>query len=95
MNEWKKWLKGHYQYDLPQKKRSRLLPKECQNTLNKHRMIQNKESSQLDFYKKYQFIYSIKKNDYATNSFMSQKDKWKKHYRYDRSQNILLFIQLW
>nr|YP_009175247.1 hypothetical chloroplast RF1 [Oncidium sphacelatum]AIS67512.1 hypothetical chloroplast RF1 [Oncidium sphacelatum] len=83
MNEWKKWLKGHYQYDLPQKKRSRLLPKECQNTLNKHRMIQNKESSQLDFYKKYQFIYSIKKNDYATNSFMSQKDKWKKHYRYD------------
>nr|QXO04431.1 Ycf1 protein [Goodyera yangmeishanensis] len=29
------------------------------------------------------FIYSMKKNNYGTNSFMSQKDKWKKHYRYD------------
>nr|WOC82703.1 hypothetical protein RF1 [Calanthe ecarinata]WOC84022.1 hypothetical chloroplast RF1 [Calanthe tricarinata] len=68
MNEWKNWLKGHYQYDLSQKKRFR-----C--------MIQNKESNQLDLYKKYQFIYSINKNDYAANLFMS--DKWKKHYRYD------------
>nr|YP_010517577.1 hypothetical protein RF1 [Calanthe nipponica]UXN48422.1 hypothetical protein RF1 [Calanthe nipponica] len=68
MNEWKNWLKGHYQYDLSQKKRSR-----C--------MIQNKESNQLDLYKKYQFIYSMNKNDYTANLFMS--DKWKKHYRYD------------
>nr|QGW12811.1 hypothetical chloroplast RF1 [Eulophia flava] len=83
MNEWKNWLKGHYQYDLPQKKRSRLLTKECNNKINKHRMIKNKESSQLDLYKEYQFIYSMKKNDYVTNSFISQKDKWKKHYRYD------------
>nr|YP_009826517.1 Ycf1 [Bulbophyllum plumosum]QIQ47738.1 Ycf1 [Bulbophyllum plumosum] len=80
MNEWKNWLKGHYQYDLSQKKRS---PKEWRNRINKHRMIPNKELNQLDLYKKYQFIYSIKKNDYAANPFMSQKDKWKKHYRYD------------
>nr|QKV47671.1 hypothetical protein RF1 [Agrostophyllum callosum] len=83
MNEWKNWLKGHYQYDLSQKKRSRLVPKEWRNRINKHRMIQNKESNQLDLYKKYQFIYCMNKNDYAVNSFMSQKDKWKKHYRYD------------
>nr|QKV47993.1 hypothetical protein RF1 [Oreorchis patens] len=83
MNEWKNWLKGHYQYDLSQKKRSRFVPKEWWNRINKHRMNQNKESNQLDLYKKYQFIYSMKKNDYAANSFMSQKEKWKKHYRYD------------
>nr|BBC20018.1 hypothetical chloroplast RF1 [Dendrobium shixingense] len=83
MNEWKNWLKGHYQYDLSQKKRSPLVPKEWRNRIKKHRMIQNKESNQLDLYKKYQFIYSMKKDDYAANSFMSQKDKWKKHYRYD------------
>nr|YP_010211414.1 hypothetical chloroplast RF1 [Eria lasiopetala]UBD09546.1 hypothetical chloroplast RF1 [Eria lasiopetala] len=83
MNEWKNWLKSHYQYNLSQKKRSRLVPKEWQNRINKHRMIQKKESNQLDLYKKYQFIYSMKKNDYAANLFMSQKDKWKKHYRYD------------
>nr|UDY72312.1 Ycf1 protein [Hancockia uniflora] len=83
VNEWKNWLKGHYQYDLSQKKRSRLVPKELRNRINKNCMIQNKESNQLDLYKKYQFIYSMNKNDYAVNSFMSQKDKWKKHYRYD------------
>nr|YP_010354245.1 hypothetical protein RF1 [Coelogyne corymbosa]UOG85021.1 hypothetical protein RF1 [Coelogyne corymbosa] len=83
MNEWKNWLKGHYQYDLSQKKSSRLVPKEWRNRINQRRMIQNKESIQVDLYKKYQFIDSMKKNDYAANSFMSQKEKWKKHYRYD------------
>nr|YP_010228005.1 Ycf1 [Platanthera japonica]AVM10649.2 Ycf1 [Platanthera japonica] len=80
MNEWKNWLKGHYQYDLSKKKRSRLVPKEWRNKRNKPRMIKKGESIQLDLYKK---VNSIKKNDYAANSFMSQKDKWKKHYRYD------------
>nr|YP_009826813.1 Ycf1 [Bulbophyllum regnellii]QIQ48034.1 Ycf1 [Bulbophyllum regnellii] len=83
MNEWKNWLKGHYQYDLSQKKRSPVIPKEWRNRINKYRMIPNKELNQLDLYKKYQFLYSMKKNDYAANPFMSQKDKWKKHYRYD------------
>uniref|UniRef100_UPI00315D0F53 hypothetical protein RF1 n=1 Tax=Bulbophyllum farreri TaxID=2487458 RepID=UPI00315D0F53 len=83
MNEWKNWLKGHYQYDLSQKKRSSVIPKEWRNRINKHRMIQKKELNQLDLYKKYQFLYSMNKNDYAVNLFMSQKDKWKKHYRYD------------
>nr|YP_009269536.1 hypothetical chloroplast RF19 [Aphyllorchis montana]ANT72446.1 hypothetical chloroplast RF19 [Aphyllorchis montana] len=83
MNEWKNWLKGHYQYDFSQKKRSQLVPKEWRNRINQRRMIQNKESIQLDLYQEYQFIHSMKKNDYAANSFMSQKYKWKKHYRYD------------
>nr|YP_010982349.1 Ycf1 protein [Cystorchis variegata]WOE90854.1 Ycf1 protein [Cystorchis variegata] len=85
MNEWKNWLKGHYQYNLSKEKRSRLIPKEKEwrNKINQRRMIKNKESIQLDFYKKYQLIHSMEKKNYATNSFMSQKDKWKKHYRYD------------
>nr|QRG01088.1 hypothetical protein RF1 [Satyrium nepalense var. ciliatum] len=83
MNKWKNWLKGHYQYDLAQKKRSRLVPKEWQNKINQLRMIKKKESIQLDFYKKDPLVNSMKKNDYAANSFMNQKDKWKKHYRYD------------
>nr|YP_009129403.1 hypothetical protein [Cypripedium formosanum]AHZ42993.1 hypothetical protein [Cypripedium formosanum] len=85
MNEWKNWLKGHYQYDLSKRKWSRLVPKEWRNRINQRCIIQNqnKESIQLDLYKKYQFIHSMKKNDYAADSFMSQKKKWKKHYRYD------------
>nr|YP_009579870.1 hypothetical chloroplast RF1 [Holcoglossum quasipinifolium]QBK40494.1 hypothetical chloroplast RF1 [Holcoglossum quasipinifolium] len=85
MNEWKNWLKSYYQYDLSKKKKYQLVlvPKEWRNRIDKHRMIQNKESNQLDFYKKDRFIYSMKENDYAENSFMNKKDKWKKHYRYD------------
>nr|YP_009749326.1 Ycf1 protein [Goodyera rosulacea]QII91413.1 Ycf1 protein [Goodyera rosulacea] len=83
MNEWKNWLKGHYQYNLSKKKRSRLVPKECRNRINQRRIIKNKESIQWDFYKKDQFIHFMKKKNYAANSFMSKKKKWKKHYRYD------------
>nr|QHN58855.1 Ycf1 [Stereochilus dalatensis] len=85
MNEWKNWLKSYYQYDLSKKKKYQLVlvPKEWRNRIDKHRMIQNKESNQLDFYKKDRFLYSMKENDYAENSFMNKKDKWKKHYRYD------------
>nr|YP_009441572.1 hypothetical chloroplast RF1 [Apostasia wallichii]BBB03161.1 hypothetical chloroplast RF1 [Apostasia wallichii] len=78
--EWKNWLKGHYQYDFSQKMVSISVSK-WRNKIN--RMIQNKESIQLFLYKKDQFIPSMKKNDYATDSLMSQKDKWKKHYRYN------------
>nr|YP_010407290.1 hypothetical chloroplast RF19 [Spiranthes sinensis]URF20180.1 hypothetical chloroplast RF19 [Spiranthes sinensis] len=83
INEWKNWLKGHYQYNFSQKKRSQLISKEWQNKINKHPIIQKTESIQLDFYKKYQFINSMIRDYYATNSFLSQKYKWKKHYRYD------------
>nr|YP_009579648.1 hypothetical chloroplast RF1 [Pendulorchis himalaica]QBK40198.1 hypothetical chloroplast RF1 [Pendulorchis himalaica] len=85
MNEWKNWLKSYYQYDLSKKKKYQLVlvPKEWRNRIEKHRIIQNKESNQLDLYKKDRFIYSMKENDYAENSFMNKKDKWKKHYRYD------------
>nr|YP_010477662.1 hypothetical protein RF1 [Polystachya tenuissima]UVI18039.1 hypothetical protein RF1 [Polystachya tenuissima] len=83
MNEWKNWLKGHYKYELSQKKRFQLVSKEWKNRIKKHRLIQNRELNQLDLSKKYQSIYSMNKNDYAENFFINQKDKWKKHYRYD------------
>nr|YP_010602180.1 Ycf1 [Mexipedium xerophyticum]WAN76123.1 Ycf1 [Mexipedium xerophyticum] len=84
-NEWKNWLKSHHQYDLSPKKWFRLIPKEWRNRINQRCMIQkqNKELIQLDLYKKYQFINSMKKNDYTADFFMSQKEKWKKNYRYD------------
>nr|YP_009269935.1 hypothetical chloroplast RF19 [Neottia acuminata]ANT72847.1 hypothetical chloroplast RF19 [Neottia acuminata] len=55
MNEWKNWLKGHYQYDLSQKKKSRLVPKEWRNRINQRRTIQNKESIKFDLYQKYKW----------------------------------------
>nr|YP_009270223.1 hypothetical chloroplast RF19 [Neottia listeroides]ANT73132.1 hypothetical chloroplast RF19 [Neottia listeroides] len=55
MNDWKNWLKSHYQYNLSQKKKSRLVPKEWRNRINQRRMIQNKESIKFDLYQKYKW----------------------------------------
>nr|YP_010167878.1 hypothetical chloroplast RF1 [Allium cernuum]QRZ01070.1 hypothetical chloroplast RF1 [Allium cernuum] len=87
MNKWKMWLRGHSQYNLSQTKWSYLVPKKWQNRANQYRIIQKKDSTKSDFYKKEkdQLIHYMKENYYAVNSLMSQKekDKLKKHYGYD------------
>nr|WBU14442.1 Ycf1 protein [Coleotrype natalensis] len=89
MNEWKNWLKGHYQYNLSQTKWSRLVPKKWRNKINRHYTTQNKNSMKLysynnnnskDGFEQYsQEHYST----YTADSLTNQKDKFKKHYRYD------------
>nr|YP_784445.1 Ycf1 [Drimys granadensis]Q06GT8.1 RecName: Full=Protein TIC 214; AltName: Full=Translocon at the inner envelope membrane of chloroplasts 214; Short=AtTIC214 [Drimys granadensis]ABH88356.1 hypothetical protein RF1 [Drimys granadensis] len=85
MNEWKNWLKRHYQYNLSQNRWSRLVSKKWRTRVNQRRTIQNKDSKNLDSYEKEkdQFIHYEKENDCAVNSLPSQKEKFKKHYRYD------------
>nr|YP_010856011.1 hypothetical protein RF1 [Masoala madagascariensis]WGM67368.1 hypothetical protein RF1 [Masoala madagascariensis] len=85
-NEWKNWLKGHYQYNLSQTKWSRLVPQKWRNRINQRSMIQNKNSIKFDSHKKEkdQLIHYMKQNYYAmaVDSLTSQKAKLKKHYRY-------------
>nr|YP_010862000.1 hypothetical protein RF1 [Phoenicophorium borsigianum]WGM78219.1 hypothetical protein RF1 [Phoenicophorium borsigianum] len=85
-NEWKNWLKGHYQYNLSQTKWSRLVPQKWRNRINQRSMIQNKNSIKFDSHKKEkdQLIHYMKQNYYAmaVDSLTSQKEKSKKHYRY-------------
>nr|ACN49467.1 hypothetical chloroplast RF1 [Nelumbo nucifera] len=81
--EWKNWLKGHYQYDLSQTRWFRLVPQKWRNRVNQRRTIQNKDSQKLGSYEKDQFLFYEKQNDYTLNSLPNQKDKFKKHYRYD------------
>nr|YP_010168042.1 hypothetical chloroplast RF1 [Allium nerinifolium]QRZ01318.1 hypothetical chloroplast RF1 [Allium nerinifolium] len=87
MNKWKMWLSGHYQYNLYQTKWSYLVSKKWQNRANQCRIIQKKDSTKSDLYKKEkdQLIHYMKENYYAVNSLISQKekDKLKKHYGYD------------
>nr|QGQ61679.1 hypothetical chloroplast RF1 [Dioscorea persimilis] len=89
INEWKNWLRDHYQYKLSQTKWFRLVPPKWGNKVNKHYIIQNKDkdSIKLDSYKKEkdQLIHYMKQNhNYdAVDSLTSQKEKLKKHYRYD------------
>ena len=83
MNEWKNWLKGHYQYNFSQTKWSRLITKKWRNRVNQRRMIPNKDS---DSYKKEkdQLIHYVKQNFYVVDSSTnSKKEKLKKLYRYD------------
>nr|UUF92362.1 hypothetical protein RF1 [Allium wallichii var. platyphyllum] len=52
MNKWKMWLRGHSQYNLSQTKWSYLVPKKWQNRANQYRIIQKKDSTKSDLYKK-------------------------------------------
>nr|UWV19188.1 hypothetical protein RF1 [Padbruggea filipes] len=52
MNQWKNWLKVHYQYDLPQSRWSRLVPQNWRNRIKEHRVAQNKDLTEYDSYEK-------------------------------------------
>ncbi|XP_043697201.1 protein TIC 214-like isoform X3 [Telopea speciosissima] len=84
INEWKNWLKGHYQYDVSQTRWARLVPQKWRNRVNQRRRAQNKDSKKLGSYEKDQLIHSEKENDSTVESLPNQKEKFKKHYRYDR-----------
>nr|YP_011020809.1 Ycf1 protein [Commelina caroliniana]WQH82852.1 Ycf1 protein [Commelina caroliniana] len=52
INEWKNWLKSHYQYNLSQTKWSQLIPKKWQNRISERYPTQNKNSKKFYSYKK-------------------------------------------
>nr|YP_009669043.1 Ycf1 protein [Galphimia angustifolia]QCW94042.1 Ycf1 protein [Galphimia angustifolia] len=87
MNQWKNWLRNHYQYkyDFYQIKWSRLIPQKWRNKINQVRMVQNKDLKRCNFnlYEKDQLIHYKKKKDFETNSLLKKKNNFKKQYRYD------------
>nr|QWE50631.1 Ycf1 protein [Bruguiera gymnorhiza] len=89
MNQWKSWLKNYYQYkyNLSQIKWSRLIPQKWRNRINQRRMVQNKDLNKWNLYEKDQLIDYEKENDFKGDSLPSQKNNFKKHYRY----NLLLY----
>nr|YP_010131725.1 Ycf1 [Vitis labrusca x Vitis vinifera]QPZ94093.1 Ycf1 [Vitis labrusca x Vitis vinifera]UIX22577.1 hypothetical protein RF1 [Vitis labrusca x Vitis vinifera] len=86
MNQWKNWLRGHYQYKyLSPIIWSRLVPQKWRNRVNQHCVAQNqnKDLSKWDLSQKDQLIHYNKQNDYEADSLTNQKENFKKHYRYD------------
>nr|QII68555.1 Ycf1 [Caldesia parnassifolia]QII68556.1 Ycf1 [Caldesia parnassifolia] len=87
INEWKNWLKGHYQYNVSHTEWSKLvaISKECKKKVKERCTIQNKDSRKLDSYKKEKksLIPSLIKEYSQVDSLMSQKAKFKKNCRYD------------
>nr|QXE45825.1 Ycf1 protein [Haloragodendron glandulosum] len=85
INEWKNWLRDHYQYDLCKIRWSKLVPQNWRNGINQHSIDQNKNLNKWNSYK--ELIHYEKETDYTADSLVNQKDKFRKHYRYD----ILLY----
>nr|YP_009648725.1 Ycf1 [Casuarina glauca]QDA81701.1 Ycf1 [Casuarina glauca]QXF29398.1 Ycf1 [Casuarina equisetifolia] len=85
INEWKNWLKSHYQYDLSQISWLRLVPKKWRNTVNEYqcRMINNKDLDKCDSYEKNRLIRYEKKKIFEIDSLLNQKENFKKQYKYD------------
>ena len=84
MNQWKNWLKSHYQYDLSQIRwSSRLVPKKWRDTVNHHSIDQNKYLNKCDSYKKTRLINYKKQTNLEEDSLPNQKKNVKKQYRYD------------
>nr|AEX58511.1 hypothetical chloroplast RF19 [Theobroma grandiflorum] len=86
MNEWKNWLRGHYQYDLSQSRWLRLVPGQWRNRVNQHYMAQNKDLTKWDSYEKERLIHyeNEKKNDFQANSLSNQEYKLNQEKKYKK-----------
>nr|ANY60424.1 photosystem I assembly protein Ycf1 [Maesa montana] len=82
-NQWKNWLRGHYQYHLSQIRWSRLIAQKWRNRINQCRTIQNKNLNKEDSYEKEQLIHYKKQNDYEVYLLPNQKENFQKYYRYN------------
>nr|QQQ88249.1 hypothetical protein RF1 [Pouteria caimito] len=85
INQWKTWLRGHYQYNLSQIRWSRLIAQKWRNRINQCRThtIQNQDLNKENSYEKDQLIHYKKQNDYKVYSLPNQKDNFQKYYRYN------------
>nr|YP_010454954.1 hypothetical chloroplast RF1 [Vitex parviflora]UUA03790.1 hypothetical chloroplast RF1 [Vitex parviflora] len=83
MNQWKNWLRGHYQYHLSQIRWSRLIPEKWRNTVHQRRIATKKNWSQWHSCEKDQLIDSKKQKQFEVYSLSNPKDNFQKYYRYD------------
>nr|QVL26875.1 YCF1 protein [Sphenodesme mollis] len=85
MNQWKNWLRGHYQYHLSQIRWSRLIPEKWRNrnTVHKHHIAKKKNLSKWHSDEKDQLIDSKKQKQFEVYSLSNPKENFLKYYRYD------------
>nr|YP_009945566.1 Ycf1 [Chuquiraga rotundifolia]QOE56117.1 Ycf1 [Chuquiraga rotundifolia] len=83
MNEWKNWLRGHYEYDLSQITWSRLDPQKCRNGINQCHTSQNKDLNKRYSYEKDRLLDYKKKQNSKVYSLPNKEDNFKKNSKYD------------
>nr|YP_010558887.1 hypothetical protein RF1 [Euphorbia scheffleri]UED20244.1 hypothetical protein RF1 [Euphorbia scheffleri] len=84
MNQWKNWLRSHYQYkyDLAQLRWSRLIRQKCGNRIYQHHMVENQKLSKWNLHEQDRLILYEKKNDFEADLFTNKKNNFQKHSRY-------------
>nr|AOC32720.1 hypothetical chloroplast RF19 [Chuanminshen violaceum] len=83
MNQWKNWLRGHYQYNLSQIRWSGLIPQKWRTTITEGDMTQNKDLTKWNSYEKGRLLYHKKQKDFKVYPLPNQKDNFPKYYIYD------------
>nr|YP_010715332.1 hypothetical protein RF1 [Myricaria rosea]WDE23705.1 hypothetical protein RF1 [Myricaria rosea] len=86
-NEWKNWLKNHYQYDFSHLKWFDLVPQKWQIRINQLCKVDNKYLKTKDSYEK--------ENDYKTHLMVwpNNKENFQKIYRYDFLSYQLIYSE--
>nr|YP_010412863.1 hypothetical protein RF1 [Acronema schneideri]URQ16182.1 hypothetical protein RF1 [Acronema schneideri] len=82
-NQWKSWLRGHYQYNLSQIRWSGLIPKKRRTTIKEGGMTPNKDLTKWNSYEKDRLLYHKKQKDFKVYPLPNQKDNFTKYYIYD------------
>jgi len=86
MDQWKGWLKEHYQYDLSPTRWSKLklISAKWRKSVKKHNMFQNK-TYKSNFYEKNQLIHSKKQKDSEVYLLLllNEKNNFQKNSKYD------------
>nr|YP_010928003.1 Ycf1 protein [Gyrosphragma latipetala]WKK46966.1 Ycf1 protein [Gyrosphragma latipetala] len=84
MNQWKNWLRGHYQYGLDLIRWDRLVHQKWRTQINQEPMDHNKDlNKRYSEEKTNQLIHSKKLNEFEANSLLNRKYNFQKHYRYE------------
>nr|YP_010615431.1 Ycf1 protein [Moringa peregrina]QCW94828.1 Ycf1 protein [Moringa oleifera]QWL14912.1 hypothetical chloroplast RF19 [Moringa oleifera]WAS38187.1 Ycf1 protein [Moringa oleifera]WAS38271.1 Ycf1 protein [Moringa peregrina] len=82
-NQWKNWLRSHYQYDLSQSRWPRLVPEKWRNRINQHYIVQNTDLNKWESYEKDKLIHYERQNFFEVDPLLNHKYNFKKNYRYD------------
>nr|QGT33772.1 hypothetical protein RF1 [Chamaesium novem-jugum] len=82
-NQWKNWLRGHYQSNLSQIRWSGLIPQKWRTTINEGGMTKKKDLTKWDSYEKDRILYHKKQKDFKVYPLPNQKDNFQKYYIYD------------
>ncbi|YP_009692411.1 Ycf1 (chloroplast) [Impatiens glandulifera] len=83
INQWRSWLRSHYQYNFSPITWSRLIAQNCRNRINKRDPIEQQNLNKQDFYEKNHLIYYKKKNYYKVYSLPNEKENFLKYKRYN------------